>query len=107
MICEEHDTATSAVALLIISSSTTGTKWSDAAAARKAEDMERRAVDCEPTGRPVRSTGKNDRRNVAYVLCQMDGKPTSMEIHATTLKKDASPYPLKVLRVAWPTALAQ
>jgi hypothetical protein len=91
----------------IRSSSTVGATWSDAAAARKAEDMERRAVDCEPTFTPVNSTGKNDQRSVAYVLCQVNGKPTSIEVHATTRRADASPYPLKVLRVAWPTALAQ
>ena len=76
------------------------------AAARKAEDMERRAVDCEPTFTPVPSSGKNDHRSVVYVLCQMGGKPTSFEVHATTRRADASPYPLKVLRVPWPTALA-
>jgi hypothetical protein len=103
VICEEHDTATEAVVMQIISTSTTGTKWSGEAATRKAEDMERRAVDCEPTGAPaVRSSGKNDQRRVVYVLCQVSGTPTSIEVHATTLKADASPYPLKVLRVAWP-----
>jgi hypothetical protein len=103
VICEEHDTATSAVVMRIVSSSTTGTNWSREAATRKAEDMERRAEDCEPTGSPaVRSSGQNDPRHIVYVLCQAGGKPTSIEIHATTRKADGSPYPLKVLRAAWP-----
>ena len=106
VICEEHDTATGAVAMQIRSSGAIGSTWSDAAAARKAEDMERRAVDCEPTFTPVASSGKNDHRSVVYVLCQVSGKPTSIEVHATTRRADASPYPLKVLRVPWPTALA-
>jgi hypothetical protein len=106
VICEEHDIATGSVAMLIRSAGAIGSTWSDEAAARKAEDMERRAVDCEPTFTPVSSSGMNDHRSVVYVLCQVNGKPTSIEVHATTRKADAGPYPLKVLRVAWPTALA-
>jgi hypothetical protein len=103
VICEEHDVAKDTFVMRIVSSSVTGTVWSDETATRKAEDMERRAVECEPTGTaPVRSTGRNDQRSVVYVLCQAGGKPTSIEIHATTLRADASPYPLKVLRAAWP-----
>jgi hypothetical protein len=103
VICEEDDAATGTVVMRIISSSTVGTRWSDEAATRKAEDMERRAEACEPTGSPaVRSTGQNDPRSIVYVLCQVSGKPTSIEVHATTRRADGRPYPLKILRAAWP-----
>jgi hypothetical protein len=102
-ICEERDIATSAVVMRIVSSNTTGTIWSSEAATRKAEDMERRAESCAPTGSPaVRSSGPNDPRHIVYVLCQHGGKPTSLEIHATTRKADGSAFPPKVLRAVWP-----
>jgi hypothetical protein len=103
VICEVRDTATSGVVMRIISASTTGTNWPHEAATRKAEDMERRGQACEPTGTPaVRSSGQNDPRHIVYVLCQQGGKPTSLEVHATTRQADGSAYPLKVLRAAWP-----
>lgn len=103
VICEERDTANGTVEMQIIGSSTTGTKWSGENAARKAADMDSRGTACEPTGTPpVRSSGATVRRSIVYVLCQEGGAPTSIAVHATTLKADASPYPEKVLRVAWP-----
>ncbi len=104
VICESQDTANGTVSMQIRSSTVTGTRWSDEAATRKAEDMESRGVECEPTGTPaVRSSGKNIQRSVVYVLCQASGQPTSIEVHATTLKADASPHPTQVLRAAWPS----
>jgi hypothetical protein len=102
VICEERLTASGAVEMRVISSNTVGTRWSDETAARRAEDMERRGVDCEPTGTAVRSTGTNDPRRIVYVLCQASGQPTSIEVHATTRKADGSAYPLKILRAPWP-----
>ncbi len=102
VICEERAGANRAVEMQITGSITVGTRWSGETAAKKAEDMDRRGVECESTGHAVRSTGSHDPRSIVFVLCQEGGAPTSIAVHATTRKADASAYPEKVLRVAWP-----
>lgn len=107
VICEEREAATGAVTMQIVSSSTTGAKWPDDAAVRKAREMDERAEECAPAGAAARSSGPNDPRNVLYVLCQMAGMPTSLEVRSTTRKADGTAYPLKILRAAWPDRRAR
>jgi hypothetical protein len=102
VICEEWNTAKGTVEMQIIGSSTVSTRWSGENAAQKAADLDRRGVECETTAHAVRSSGAHDPRSIAYVLCQASGEPTSIAVHATTRKADASAYPEKVLRVPWP-----
>jgi hypothetical protein len=103
VVCEERDIPSGAVEIQIKGSNTVGTRWSGEAATKRAAEMESRGVECEPTGQPaVRSAGAHDPRSIVFVLCQQSGTPTSLAVHATTRKADASAYPEKVLRVAWP-----